>query len=59
MENIYRHAEMGKDRVRAARDGTKEITFAALAATLAVIAIFLPVVFMKGVDRAASSSSSA
>ena len=28
-----------------------EITFAALAATLAVIAIFLPVVFMKGVDR--------
>jgi hydrophobe/amphiphile efflux-1 (HAE1) family protein len=49
MENIYRHAEMGKDRVRAATDGTKEITFAALAATLAVIAIFLPVVFMNGV----------
>jgi hydrophobe/amphiphile efflux-1 (HAE1) family protein len=49
MENIYRHAEMGKDRARAASEGTKEITFAALAATLAVIAIFLPVVFMKGV----------
>jgi len=49
MENIYRHAEMGKDRVRASAEGTKEITFAALAATLAVIAIFLPVVFMKGV----------
>lgn len=49
MENIYRHAEMGKDRVRASSEGTKEITFAALAATLAVIAIFLPVVFMKGV----------
>jgi hydrophobe/amphiphile efflux-1 (HAE1) family protein len=49
MENIYRHAEMGKDRVKASSDGTKEITFAALAATLAVIAIFLPVVFMKGV----------
>jgi hydrophobe/amphiphile efflux-1 (HAE1) family protein len=49
MENIYRHAEMGKDRVKAAGDGTKEITFAALAATLAVIAIFLPVVFMSGV----------
>lgn len=49
MENIYRHAEMGKDRVRAASEGTKEITFAALAATLAIIAIFLPVVFMKGV----------
>lgn len=49
MENIYRHAEMGKDKVRASSEGTKEITFAALAATLAVIAIFLPVVFMKGV----------
>jgi multidrug efflux pump subunit AcrB len=39
----------GKDRERAASEGTKEITFAALAATLAVIAIFLPVIFMKGV----------
>jgi hydrophobe/amphiphile efflux-1 (HAE1) family protein len=49
LENIYRHGEMGKDRVRAAREGTAEISFAALAATLAVIAIFIPVVFMKGV----------
>jgi multidrug efflux pump subunit AcrB len=49
MENIFRHAESGKDRVRAAREGTEEITFAALAATLAVCAIFLPVVFMQGV----------
>ena len=49
MENIYRHAEMGKTRVAAASDGTKEITFAALAATLAVVAIFLPVIFMGGV----------
>jgi len=49
MENIYRHAEMGKDKVRAASEGTKEITFAALAATIAVIAIFLPVAFMTGV----------
>ncbi|NVI97942.1 efflux RND transporter permease subunit [Myxococcus sp. AM009] len=49
LENIYRHSEEGKDRVRAAREGTAEITFAALAATLAVIAIFLPVVFMSGV----------
>ncbi|WP_225411208.1 efflux RND transporter permease subunit [Stigmatella hybrida] len=49
LENIYRHAEMGKERVRAAREGTSEITFAALAATLAVVAIFIPVVFMQGV----------
>ena len=49
LENIYRHAESGKDRVTAARDGTREITFAALAATIAVCAIFLPVVFMEGI----------
>ena len=49
MENIFRHAEMGKDRIRAAAEGTREITFAALAATVAVIAIFLPVAFMSGV----------
>jgi multidrug efflux pump len=49
MENVYRHAEMGKHRVRAAREGTAEITFAALAATIAVVAIFLPVIFMPGV----------
>ena len=48
LENIYRHAEMGKDRVTAAREGTEEISFAALAATLAIIAIFLPVAFMSG-----------
>jgi multidrug efflux pump len=49
LENIFRHGEMGKDRVAAAREGTMEISFAALAATLAVCAIFLPVVFMKGI----------
>jgi hydrophobe/amphiphile efflux-1 (HAE1) family protein len=49
MENIFRHAEQGKPRAVAAAEGTKEIRTAALAATLAVIAIFLPVIFMKGV----------
>jgi multidrug efflux pump subunit AcrB len=49
MENIFRHREMGKERVRAAAEGTNEIKFAALAATLAVVAIFTPVIFMGGV----------
>ena len=49
MENIYRHAEGGKGLVRAALEGTEEIAFAALAANLAVVAIFLPVVFVSGV----------
>ncbi|HCU23633.1 MAG TPA: AcrB/AcrD/AcrF family protein, partial [Deltaproteobacteria bacterium] len=49
LENIVRHQEMGKTPLQAARDGAKEITSAALAATLAIIAIFIPVVFMKGI----------
>ena len=49
LENIVRHLEMGKNRRLAALDGSKEITFAAIAATLAIAAIFIPVIFMKGV----------
>jgi hydrophobe/amphiphile efflux-1 (HAE1) family protein len=49
LENIFRHAEAGKDKVTAAREGTAQITFAALTATLAIIAIFIPVIFMEGV----------
>lgn len=49
LENIHRHHDLGKLAVRAAGEGTGEIKFAALAATLAVVAIFVPVVFMKGV----------
>jgi len=49
LENIVRHREMGENRVEASLKGTRQITFAALAATLAVVAIFLPVAFMRGV----------
>jgi hydrophobe/amphiphile efflux-1 (HAE1) family protein len=49
LENIVRHFEGGEEKVVAAREGTKEITFAAFAATLAVVAIFMPVIFMSGV----------
>ncbi len=49
LENIYRHREQGEGKVKAASIGAREITFAAAAATLAIIAIFLPVAFMKGI----------
>ncbi|MBI3323165.1 MAG: efflux RND transporter permease subunit, partial [Candidatus Omnitrophica bacterium] len=49
LENIVRHREQGVARVEAARRGARQITFAALAATLAIIAIFLPVAFMSGI----------
>lgn len=48
VENIMRHREMGKSRVQAALYGAREITFAATAASISVIAIFLPVAFMTG-----------
>jgi HAE1 family hydrophobic/amphiphilic exporter-1 len=41
LENIVRHREMGEEKVDAALKGSKEITFAALAATLALEAISL------------------
>ena len=49
LENIYRHREHGSGKVTAASVGAREITFAAAAATLAIMAIFLPVAFMKGI----------
>ncbi|MFH0939778.1 MAG: efflux RND transporter permease subunit [Planctomycetota bacterium] len=49
LENIYRHAEMGKDKIVASREGAEQIQFAALCATLAIVAIFMPVIFMPGV----------
>jgi hydrophobe/amphiphile efflux-1 (HAE1) family protein len=49
LENIYRHREEGADRMQAALVGAREITFAAMAATAAIVAIFLPVAFMKGI----------
>jgi len=49
LENIVRHAEKGADRATAARTGVGEIAFAALAASAAIVAVFLPVVFMQGI----------
>ncbi|HEX3132811.1 MAG TPA: efflux RND transporter permease subunit, partial [Planctomycetota bacterium] len=49
MENITRHRQLGEDRIRAAKNGTREISFAALASSVAVIAIFSPVLFMGGI----------
>jgi len=48
LENIYRHMEEGKSRLQAAHDGSSEIAFAVIATTLTLIAVFIPVAFMKG-----------
>jgi HAE1 family hydrophobic/amphiphilic exporter-1 len=43
LENIYRHMEMGKNRVRAAFDGVKEIGFTVTSITLVIVVVFLPI----------------
>lgn len=48
-ENIVRHLELGKDHMTAARVGTAEIGLAVLATTLSIVAVFIPVAFMKGI----------
>ena len=48
LENVYRHMEMGKSRRQAALDGSKEIGFAVVATTIALVAVFVPVAFLTG-----------
>ena len=48
-ENIVRHLEKGQDHFQAARDGTAEIGLAVLATSMSIIAVFVPVAFMKGI----------
>src|SRR5690606_28633958 len=45
LENIHRHMEMGKNKVRAAYDGAAEIGFTVVAITLVIIVVFLPISF--------------
>jgi hydrophobe/amphiphile efflux-1 (HAE1) family protein len=48
-ENIVRHLGMGKSHARAADEGTSEIGLAVMATTFAIVAVFVPIAFMKGI----------
>jgi HAE1 family hydrophobic/amphiphilic exporter-1 len=48
-ENIVRHLERGQEHFQAAREGTGEIGLAVLATTFSIVAVFVPVAFMKGI----------
>lgn len=43
LENIYRYAADGHDRMSACVDGTKEVTTSVIASTLTTVAVFLPI----------------
>lgn len=47
-ENIYRHMEMGKDKMTAALDGATEMYPAVLTATATTIFAFLPILLLSG-----------
>ncbi|WGL58842.1 efflux RND transporter permease subunit [Pigmentibacter sp. JX0631] len=49
IENIHRHKLMGKSRIAAAIDGSQEIGLAAISVTLAIAAVFVPVIYMEGI----------
>jgi len=49
LENIFRHREReGMDRVQAAILGSREVAVPVLTSTLTTIAVFVPVLFMRG-----------
>lgn len=43
LENIYRHLEMGKNRIQATFDGVREIGLSVVSITLVLVVVFLPV----------------
>lgn len=48
VENNARHIAMGKSAAEGSRDGTNQVAFAAIATTLALDAVFVPVAFVTG-----------
>ncbi len=49
LENISRHRAKGKGSAEAARDGAGEVSMAVIASTLTSVAVFFPLVFVKGI----------
>ncbi len=49
LENIVRHIEQGVPVMRAALQGSREISFTILSMTLSLAAVFIPVLFMGGI----------
>ena len=49
LENITRHVEMGKDRLTAALDGSREIGITIVIMATSLVAVFIPVLFLGGI----------
>ncbi len=49
LENIARHMELGRSRLQAALEGTKEVAFTVFSISLSLIGVFLPILLMGGI----------
>jgi multidrug efflux pump len=49
LENIYTKVEDGMEPMEAAKKGSIEIFFAVIATTVALVAVFMPVIFLEGI----------
>lgn len=49
LENIHRHQSIDPDKYLAAINGSKEVVFAVIASSLALVSIFAPVIYMDGI----------
>ena len=47
-ENIFKKMELGMDKYRAAREGSKEIYFAVISTSITLAVVFLPIIFLQG-----------
>jgi HAE1 family hydrophobic/amphiphilic exporter-1 len=50
LENIFRHREEGKEAVEGTLGGSQEVAMAITASTLTTICVFLPLLFLQGVE---------
>ena len=51
LDNVTRHMGMGKSRMQAALDGTREVALPVLVSTITFVIVFFPVVFLTGIPR--------
>ena len=52
LENIVRRMEQGESALVAAYKGSRQVSFAIIATTLVLVAVFVPLVFIKGLSGA-------
>jgi multidrug efflux pump len=50
LENVTRHIEAGTPRIRAALQGAREVAFTVLSMSLSLVAVFVPILSMGGID---------